>query len=239
MKYLLSILLIAGFLTPQQEDFSKTFQTRQLIVVTSDDWNTTHGQLSFYEHDLKGTWKPVLKDIAVMLGRNGMAWGAGLQPADLNTGTLKHEGDGKSPAGIFKLTRLFSYGEMEARMDHIVADSTLFCVDDMNSAYYNQLVNTRDIGKDWNSAEEMRRTDHQYKFGVVVAYNTESVKKGAGSCIFLHIWKSPANTTSGCTSMTESNLLSIMQALDKNKNPVLVQMPAKEYCQLKKVYALP
>lgn len=239
MKYLLSILLIAGFITPQQEDFSKTFQTRQLIVVTSDNWNTTHGRLSFYELNAENKWKPILKDIAVMLGRTGMAWGAGLQPADLNTGKLKHEGDGKSPAGIFKLNRLFSYGEMEARMDHIEADSTLFCVDDVNSAYYNQLVNTRDTEKDWNSAEEMRRTDHQYKFGVVVAYNTEGIKKGAGSCIFLHIWKSPENTTSGCTSMTESNLLTIMQALDKNKNPVLVQMPTKEYSQLKKAYALP
>jgi L,D-peptidoglycan transpeptidase YkuD (ErfK/YbiS/YcfS/YnhG family) len=124
-------------------------------------------------------------------------------------------------------------------MDYIKADSTLYCVDDVNSVYYNQLVNTTDIERDWNSAEEMRRKDHQYKFGVVVAYNTERVKKGAGSCIFLHIWESPANTTSGCTSMTESNLLTIMQALDKNKNPVLVQMPIKEYNQLKKIYALP
>lgn len=239
MKYFLLILATSGFLNPQQQDFSSLFQTQQLIIVTSDNWSTTQGQLSFYELGVENKWKPVLKDIPVMLGRTGMAWGAGLQPADLNTGTLKHEGDGKSPAGIFKLTRLFSYGEMEARMDHIVADSTLFCVDDMNSAYYNQLVNTRDIGKDWNSAEEMRRTDHQYKFGVLVAYNTESVKKGAGSCIFLHIWRSPTNSTSGCTSMTESNLLTIMQALDKKKNPILVQMPVKKYNQLKKIYTLP
>jgi L,D-peptidoglycan transpeptidase YkuD (ErfK/YbiS/YcfS/YnhG family) len=174
-----------------------------------------------------------------MLGRTGMAWGAGLHPTNLNTGTLKQEGDGKSPAGIFKLTRLFGYGEMESRMDYVQADSTLYCVDDVNSAYYNQLVNTRNIKKDWSSAEDMRRTDHQYKFGVVVAYNTEEVKKGAGSCIFLHIWRSPTNSTSGCTSMTESNLLTIMQALDKKKNPVLVQMPIKEYNQLKKIYTLP
>lgn len=239
MKYLLSILLIVGFITPQQEDFSKTFQTRQLIVVTSDDWNTTHGQLSFYELNAENKWKPVLKDIPVMLGHASLAWGAGLQPADLNTGTLKHEGDGKSPAGIFRLTRVFSYGEMESRTDHVQADSTLYCVDDVNSIYYNQLVSTRNVDKDWSSAEEMRRTDHQYKFGVVVAYNTEGIKKGAGSCIFLHIWKSPTNSTSGCTSMTESNLLTIIQALDKKKNPILVQIPVKEYSQLKKICTLP
>ncbi|MEQ1586975.1 MAG: L,D-transpeptidase family protein [Cyclobacteriaceae bacterium] len=239
MKYILLILAFSGFLNPQQQDFSRIFQTQQLIVVTSDTWSTNRGRLSFYELNAENKWKLVLKDIAVMLGRSGMAWGAGLQPTDLNTGTLKHEGDGKSPAGIFKLTRLFSYGEMESSMDYVQADSTLYCVDDVNSAYYNQLVSTRNIDKDWSSAEEMRRTDHQYKFGVVVAYNTEGAKKGAGSCIFLHIWRSPTNSTSGCTSMTESNLLTIMQALDKKKNPVLVQMPVKEYNQLKKIYALP
>lgn len=239
MKFLLLILLIAELLTPQPQDFSNTFQTRQLIVVTTDNWKTTQGKLSFYELDTENKWKPVLKDIAVMLGRNGMAWGEGLQSADLNKGKLKQEGDGKSPAGIFKLTRLFSYSNMETHMDHIVADSTLFCVDDANSAYYNQLVSTPEISKDWNSAEEMRRTDHQYKFGVVVAYNTEPVKRNSGSCIFLHIWKGPINTTSGCTSMIESNLLIIMNALNKKKNPVLVQMPAKEYGQLKKNYTLP
>lgn len=239
MKYVLLILGISGFLNPQPQDFSSLFQTQQLIVVTSDDWSTTQGRLSFYELNAENKWKPVLKDIAVMLGRTGMAWGAGLHPTSLNTGTLKQEGDGKSPAGIFKLTRLFGYGEMESRMDYVQADSTLYCVDDVNSAYYNQLVNTRNIDKAWSSAEDMRRTDHQYKFGVVVAYNTEGVKKGAGSCIFLHIWRSPTNSTSGCTSMTESNLLTIMHALDKKKNPVLVQMPNKEYNQLKKIYTLP
>lgn len=121
MKYILLILGISGFLNPQQHDFSRLFQTQQLIVVTSDTWSTTQGRLSFYELNAENKWRPVLKDILVMLGRTGMAWGAGLQPANLNTGTLKHEGDGKSPAGIFKLTRLFSYGEMESRMDHAQA----------------------------------------------------------------------------------------------------------------------
>jgi L,D-peptidoglycan transpeptidase YkuD (ErfK/YbiS/YcfS/YnhG family) len=241
VKYaaLLIALCIGGVLHAQVKDFGKEFQTKQLIIVTAPSWNSIHGTLSFYEADGENKWIAVLQNVSVTLGRTGMAWGKGLQPAHLNIGTLKHEGDGKSPAGIFMLTTLFSYGEMKSKMDHIIADSTLYCVDDVNSAYYNQLVNTRNISKDWNSAEDMKRKDVLYKAGVVVAYNTNPVRKGDGSCIFLHIWKSSDDSTSGCTAMTESNLQMIIQALDKKKNPVLVQMPVAEYAHMKKNYILP
>lgn len=241
MKYIVFILALIVFskLEAQLADFDKVFQTQQLVIVISADWNTTKGTLSFYESDARQQWKMLLKDVPIMLGRNGMAWGTGLQPSSLNTGELKREGDGKSPAGIFRLTSLFSYGELESSMPHTKVDSTWYCVDDANSEYYNKIVSTSTVSKDWNSAEDMKRKDHQYKFGVVVAYNTEPVRKSAGSCIFIHIWKSPGETTSGCTSMTEANLLMLIHSLKKAKNPTLVQMPITEYNALKKLYKLP
>jgi L,D-peptidoglycan transpeptidase YkuD (ErfK/YbiS/YcfS/YnhG family) len=240
LKYL-SILFVI-FCNPlfgQPADFTKEFQTQQIIIVTATDKNSTQGALSLYEADANRQWKMVMKDVPIMLGRNGMAWGSGLHPATLNTGELKREGDGKSPAGIYRLNSLFSYGQLESSMPHTQVDSTWYCVDDVNSDYYNRVVTINEVSKDWNSAEDMKRKDHQYKFGVVVAYNTEPVRKSAGSCIFLHIWKSPGETTSGCTSMTEANLLMLIHSLDKTKNPTLVQMPLNEYNQLKKLYKLP
>lgn len=241
MKCLLVIIFLSGSALShaQMKNFSDEFQTKQLVIVTASSWSSTQGTLSFYEWSAQKKWTPILKDISVTLGRTGMAWGKGLHPDQLNNGTLKHEGDGKSPAGIFRLTTIFSYGEMESNMNHIQSDSTLYCVDDVNSAYYNQLVSTRSISKDWNSAEDMKRKDVLYKFGIVVAYNTDPTRRGDGSCIFLHIWKSLNDTTAGCTAMTESNLLMLIQALDRNKNPVIVQMPVSEYAQLKKGYTLP
>jgi L,D-peptidoglycan transpeptidase YkuD (ErfK/YbiS/YcfS/YnhG family) len=241
MKYLALIIAIgcSALSDAQVKDFSQEFQTKQLIVVTAPSWNSIQATLSFYELNAQNKWTAIWKDISVTVGRTGMAWGKGLHPDQLNTGTLKLEGDGKSPAGIFKLTTLFSYGEMESNMNHIQSDSTLYCVDDVTSGYYNQLVSTKNISKDWNSAEDMKRNDVLYKFGVVVAYNTDPVRKGDGSCIFLHIWKSANDATAGCTAMTESNLLKLIQALDKKKNPVLVQVPVAEYAQLKKRYTLP
>lgn len=238
MKSIIGLVLLCSTACAQPKSFADVFSTKQVIIVTSPAWNSTQGTLHFYELDAQGKWKATAKDVSVTLGRTGMAWGAGLQPASFTTGTLKREGDGKSPAGIFKLTRLFSYGELQTKMDAVQSDSTLYCVDDVNSAYYNQLVSTSQVSKDWNSAEEMKRNDNLYKFGVVVAYNAEG-KKGAGSCIFLHIWRDKNKATAGCTAMTESNLLTIIHALDKNKNPMLVQMPAAEYEKVKKMYLLP
>lgn len=241
MKFHALIIAVCSsvFSMAQIKDFGKEFQTKQLIVVTASSWNSVQGTLSFYELNAQNKWTAVLKDISVTLGRTGLAWGKGLHSDLLNTGRLKQEGDGKSPAGIFKLTTLFSYGEMESNMNHIQSDSTLYCVDDVNSAHYNQLVSTKHISKDWNSAEDMRRNDVLYKFGVVVAYNTDPVRKGDGSCIFLHVWKSANDATAGCTAMTESNLLMLIEALDKKNNPILIQLPDAEYAQLKKLYKLP
>lgn len=238
MKLTILALLLFSSLHPP-EDFGTAFQTRQVVIVTSRDWNASVGKLRFYEQQEDGSWTSLLKDAPVVLGKKGMAWGHGLQPSELNTGPMKKEGDGKSPAGIFRITQLFGYGDRAFKMKYLKADSTVFCVDDAGSVYYNQMVNLKDIGKDWNSAEEMKRKDHLYKWGAVVAYNTQPVVKGHGSCIFLHIWRSPASGTAGCTAMTEANLLTILQSMDPAKNPTLLQMPEAELQSLRHRYRFP
>jgi D-alanyl-D-alanine dipeptidase len=156
-----------------------------------------------------------------------------------NVGIPKREGDGKSPAGIFRITSLFGYGDFESKMPYQKADSTVFCVDDATSAHYNRVLSLREVARDWTSAETMRRKDHQYRLGAVVAYNTEPVTPGAGSCIFLHIWRSPGSGTAGCTAMTEVNLLSLVRTLDPANTPTLIQMPEAELQKMRLSYLLP
>ncbi len=237
MKTVLILFCLACVLAPQPRDARQVFGTRQLIIVTAADWNASTGTLSFFEHDDTG-WRFLLKDVPVTLGKKGMAWGKGLHPAEWNVGTQKREGDGKSPAGIFRITSLFGYGDFDSRMPYQKADSTLYCVDDAASVHYNRLVRSGEVTKDWESAETMRRKDHQYKWGAVVGYNTGPVIRGAGSCIFLHIWRSPGNGTAGCTALTEVNLLSLLRALDPAKNPTLIQMPEAELLKMRKRYLL-
>ncbi len=80
----------------------------------------------------------------------------------------------------------------------------------------------------WSSAEDLFAIGNRYKYFVVVEYNTVNPLPGAGSAIFLHIWKDQNSPTSGCTAFSEKDLLKILCWLDPAQNPVLAQFPAKD-----------
>ncbi|SMO53247.1 L,D-peptidoglycan transpeptidase YkuD, ErfK/YbiS/YcfS/YnhG family [Solitalea koreensis] len=222
----------------QKIDLRKEFGCEQLIIVTSADWQAIQGKMNVYEWK-DNSWNAVMKNIPITLGRTGLAWAKGLQNSKWNTGELKKEGDGKSPAGIFRIGGLFGYGDLETKMNYLKLNQTTFCVDDTASSNYNRIVDTATVSKNWNSAEKMRRNDDLYKYGVLVDYNSENVIEGAGSCIFIHIWRGNDQPTLGCTAMTEANILKLIHFLNKEKKPLLVQMPEKELQEFSKEYKLP
>ena len=48
----------------------------------------------------------------------------------------------------------------------------------------------------------MSRVLPMYRRGLVVDYPTDA-RKMAGSCIFIHVWRSPTTGTAGCVAMPE------------------------------------
>lgn len=235
--YLISVILFNSFLN-QPLDLKTKFKSGQLIIVTTDSWNKIEGKMNVY--DYRGNkWIRVLSDIPVVTGRSGMAWGKGLHSPGLNKGKLKKEGDGNSPAGIFYLSGLFGYDDIRSEMNSLKVDKSTFCVDDPRSVYYNQIVRSDTVKKDWTSAETMRMKSDVYKYGVFVDYNVKPALPGMGSCIFMHIWSGSNKPTSGCTAMKEGDILKLINFLDKKKNPLLVQVPRSEYEKLKRIYKLP
>jgi L,D-peptidoglycan transpeptidase YkuD (ErfK/YbiS/YcfS/YnhG family) len=239
MNFIISFYFIILFSFIQQSvDFNTRFNTSQLIVVTTESWNKIEGKMSVYE--FKGNdWEPVFTEIPIVTGRSGMAWGKGLHKAELNKVKLKKEGDGNSPAGIFQLSGLFGYEDIRSEMNSLKVDNRTFCVDDSKSKYYNQIVKSDTVKKDWNSAETMRMKSDVYKFGIFVDYNVKPAIPNMGSCIFMHIWGGSTEPTAGCTAMKESDILKLIGFLDKRKNPILVQVPQSEYAKLKGIYKLP
>jgi L,D-peptidoglycan transpeptidase YkuD (ErfK/YbiS/YcfS/YnhG family) len=211
----------------------------QLVVVRSANDTSTQAVLQRYEMNGK-TWKPKGKEIAVTVGRSGLAWGRGLH--DAQPGQQKREGDGKSPSGVFRFGKIFGYApasEVSFKMPYVQANEALECVDDPQSRYYNSLVDNKLVQKDWNSSEFMRRTDHQYKWGATVEHNTSPMQPAGGSCIFFHIWKVPGAPTSGCTAMTEQDLLTLLHWLDAGKSPILLQVTEAEYPAYRQQFGLP
>jgi D-alanyl-D-alanine dipeptidase len=210
----------------------------QLIVVTSKNWNDTQGVAQRYERHGQ-TFEKFDAPFAIVLGKNGMGWGRGLLDIEQREGPVKQEGDGKAPAGIFKLGSAFGYApSAETRLPYLSLTPTIECVDDSQSRRYNELVDGAVVDKDWSSSERMRRSDELYRQGIFIQHNTPATP-AAGSCIFFHLWRGPSAPTRGCTAMDPANIVQLFDWLDPSKSPVLVQLPQAEYEQLRQRWTLP
>ena len=217
----------------------------QMLVVRTKDWNDLHGTAQRYERpNRKRKWRPAGGTFPVVVGKTGLGWGRGMQPDTRGAadGPVKREGDGKAPAGIFRLTLSFGYSSEPlpgSRIEYIALTPSVECVDDPKSSRYNQLFDTQGVTRDWNSSELMRRGDELYRWGVFVAHNTGPVVSGAGSCIFLHVWYGPDEGTVGCTAMEQANIELLLRWLEPAKHPVLVQLPAAQYALNRNAWSLP
>jgi D-alanyl-D-alanine dipeptidase len=228
-------------LPPVKLPFSDSLQA---IVVTTKDWSTARGTARLFERKTtKSKWKAVRESFPVVVGRAGL----GFDPTQLVglAGTVppfKKEGDGRSPAGTFPLTFAFGTdsGPNNAALPYTKLEKFTECVDDVNSSFYNKIVNRMQVGNfDWKSSEKMLAVGPQYDLGVFVAYNSYEPVKGNGSCIFLHVWKDASTGTSGCTAMERSNLEKIVRWLDPKKNPYLIQFPQYQYSLFQESWNLP
>jgi len=200
--------------------------TSQLIKVTTKNWNTKDGKLQRYEKNKKGNWIKIGKNIDIVLGRNGLAWGLGLHKIPKDAKYIKKEGDGKSPAGLFKLGNAFGYNEFKINFPYAKYTRTDHCVDDSNSQFYNTIIDSKKVKKDYKSFEYMKLKNNLYKYGITVKHNPENIAQ-AGSCIFMHIKSKTGKGTAGCTAMKESEITRILKWLDVKKNPLLLQLPQK------------
>jgi D-alanyl-D-alanine dipeptidase len=219
--------------------------SRQLIVVRTPSWDGMEGRVRAYQRsDLESAWEAVGDEAAIALGAKGLAWGRGVHGGALGEGPVKHEGDMRSPAGAFTLGAVFGLAPQPAgarfAMPYIALDSTIECIDDPGSRYYNLIVDRRKVAEvDWHSSEHMQRVGEDYAWGLVVEHNRDPRTAGMGSCIFLHIWGGPTKGTEGCTSLDEGRLLALLEWLRPADMPMLVQLPESEYERLAHAWGLP
>ena len=235
--------LCACYVGPAVQPAADIDASRQLVVVVTPNWTSTTGTMTRFERATRAAaWHLVESPIPIVVGRTGLAWGVGFD--DLSTdGPHKREGDGKAPAGIFPLDTAFGFAAAESmrqlRLPYVQLLPTTDCVDDTASGHYNTVVDKSRVPRvDWNSAEHMRQID-QYRIGVIVGYNALPPVKGRGSCIFLHVWNGADSHTAGCTAFDETKLHEVIQWLDRSSRPLLVQLTAEAYAQLRSQYGLP
>ncbi|HEY3973422.1 MAG TPA: hypothetical protein VGM18_10480 [Candidatus Sulfotelmatobacter sp.] len=226
----------------------------QMAVVTTADWNAVEGWLQRYDRAIPGAaWVPVGEPISVVVGKHGLGWGVGVVAIDYPkirdmSDPVKKEGDGTAPAGVFALGTSFGYATeplLGSKMPYLHLTASIECVDDPNSKYYNRVIDRSAVSPDWNSSEHMRSIG-EYRWGIVIDHNgiVTDVKShppvpGAGSCVFLHIWRGPGQGTAGCTAMPQIDLETLLTWLDPKRKPLLLQLPEAEYARLVNRWKLP
>ncbi|RFU70184.1 hypothetical protein D0469_07980 [Peribacillus saganii] len=147
--------------------------------------------------------------------------------------SAKREGDGATPAGIYKLGTVFGTGVKPpgVKMYYKRAGKYDYWVDDPASPDYNKWVTySGDPKRKWRSFERMNQP--LYKYGMVIEYNRNPIIKNKGSAIFLHTWKGPASKTAGCVALSETNLITLLKWFDPKQQPAIVM---GTYSQLKTI----
>ena len=121
----------------------------------------------------------------------------------------KYEGDGKTPLGEFELGVILS---THANTKGIRIDKEMYWVDDSKSKYYNQLVNTTNIEKDWRTAEHLIEYPIQYEYLIEIKANPHNIRN-KGSAIFLHCANNKA--TQGCVAVHKEIMEKIIDNIDE------------------------
>jgi L,D-peptidoglycan transpeptidase YkuD (ErfK/YbiS/YcfS/YnhG family) len=214
--------------------------SQQLLVVTTNDWNTYTGVMQRYQRTgANQDWQPVGQPVNIVTGKHGLAWGddgSHNPSAVMGAGTVKKEGDLRTPVGVFAIGQAFGFAAKPDKMmqlPYLMLSQTTLCVDDAKSRYYNQLIKSDYTPyNDWSSAEQMRDNPH-YELGAVVQYNSPQPRLGAGSCIFMHIWGSPTTGTTGCVAMQKTDLQTVLNWLDPKKHPDIAIYPSSGIGQVR------
>jgi len=206
----ISISLITSLLLTLTVHAQVPANTQQLIIGIAPNKNSSHVTLSIFEKSSAG-WRQKGDAWSGRLGRNGLAWGLGLHPTGLG-GLQKKEGDGRSPAGLFKIGSGNSY-----------AFGYASSISKKANLPYKQIT-TKDLWVEdpktkWQKDAQMRQGDHAHSLKLFIAHNEGTANKRAkayaGSAIFFHIWRSNgAKATAGCTTMHSDKLKALIAQID-------------------------
>ena len=217
--------------------------TSQLVVVVADSWQSDRGRLQCFERRGKSAWLPVLdRPAAVLLGRKGLAWGRGLFVG--KGARIKREGDGCSPAGVFRIGKIYGEGRRlpeGASYPYIRVTRWDAWVDDPSNPFYNRHVRIPE-GKPlpvWFEKQRMRLGDPAYHWLIEIRHNSDPPSPGMGSAIFFHTRRGENRPTAGCTAMTRDHLERVITFLRAPANPLYVLLPVGEYKRYAAAWGLP
>jgi L,D-peptidoglycan transpeptidase YkuD (ErfK/YbiS/YcfS/YnhG family) len=215
----------------------------QLIVGLAPDWDSMRGVLQRFERTGNRPWQPVGDETPVLFGKHGLAWGRGLAGQE-ESGLRKKERDGRAPAGVFRLGKIYTYDRaLPPGADfpfHQVTKADAW-IDDPSRPDYNRFVTIDDPDHPprWFAKEKMRHNDFAYRWLVEIRHNSDPPLPNEGSAIFFHIRRGPTRPSAGCTTMAEAALVRLITWLRADRHPCYVLLPRSVYEEKARSWRLP
>ena len=184
-------------------------EARRLVLVTAATMNDTAASLQLFERPAAGApWRALGPAEPALIGRAGLGWSHFFRHLARPGEPVKVEGDKRAPAGVYRLGR--SFGTLaSAQADYLHVPEDTLCVHDLSSRAYNTITSRAAIGPQVG-VENMSRMLPMYRRGLVVDYPTDAGAR-AGSCIFIHVWKSPKTGTAGCVALPEARVEALQE----------------------------
>ena len=175
------------------ETYENDSSVNQLIFVQYQ--GGSNAQVILYEKQ-NGSWK---EDFSCQ----GYVGGNGIDKVK--------EGDRKTPTGVFGFTKAFGIKDNPgAKLPYTKLNPYLYWCGDKQ--WYNTLVDVRETPHECSGEHLISYVPH-YNYVLAIDYNPECIF-GKGSAIFLHCTGSNPYT-GGCVAVSESNMIRIMQTVDK------------------------
>ena len=209
--------------------------SRQVVVVTSPSWRSSYATLRAYRKDADGRWHLHFGPWRARVGY------AGMSPA-----RRRHQDDGTTPAGTFRL--LWGFGSLPdpgtGLTDYRRFDGNdWWPIDPRDPATYNVLQRSRSPFARWRRVKAERLThwgDREYRYGVVLDFNVpdevrwsrrtrqfvtdEPADTSRGGAIFLHA--DGVGATAGCVSVSLERMRKLLLWLDADRRPRIVIGPS-------------
>lgn len=181
----------------------KDVKGSQMIFAYNEGTSCT---LYCYQKNSDGKWEEEKEPINGYVSSNGIKTEMG--PYDNYT-----------PKGTFNIE--FAFGtnsDPGTKLDYNLVDYSTYWITDPNSVNYNRLVDGSAATHDWSDAQWLYEYTVSYPYAVVFDYNRDPVSKSEGCAKFLHV---SYGETNGGIGISENELISVLQWLDKSQSPMI------------------
>ncbi|MHC8496545.1 MAG: L,D-transpeptidase family protein [Actinomycetes bacterium] len=204
-----ALIIPVGAVTHATTATAATPEHRKIVTVSVKSASSTYGKLTAWRWSTKQQrYVRSFKPVRAYVGTGGVGQAS--------------EYVSRTPAGVFGLTEAFGrQPNPGTRLPYRQVGYSSWWVNDVSSRYYNTYQECTPGGQcGFNqSASEQLGAISLYRYAVVMDYNRNPVKSGAGSAFFLHV--SAGKATEGCVAIREGKLTRLMRWLTPAKDPVI------------------